>query len=128
VTIESVTVNGGGKALEFLGARLGLPGRPDDFNQMMPGYPPKAIPASYQTAATDAVLEPGARYMLIVGYRVKNDHVMDRRTGITVNYRTGNHLYQTTYPAGLVTCPPPLTDTQCSAAADRRYGHSGLPS
>lgn len=69
VTIDDVQVTGGEDTLEFLGARIGLPGRPDDFNQDMKGFPPRAVPAQFQVPATGALLDPGERYMLILGFR-----------------------------------------------------------
>jgi hypothetical protein len=73
--ITSVRSTGGDNALEYLGARIGLPGRPDDFNQNMKGFPPTAVPARFQVPARGAVLRPHEGYMLILGYRA------DKRDG-----------------------------------------------
>jgi hypothetical protein len=111
--ITSVSVQGGDKALKFLGARVGLPGRPDDFNQQMKGYPPKAVPARFQIPAEGAVLEPDKAYMLILGYQVV-DEVLDRRETVTVDYEVGTKRYRRVSQVSLVACPPPLTDTACA--------------
>jgi hypothetical protein len=122
VTVDSIDVSGGDKALRYLGARIGLPGRPDDFNQFMLGYPPKAVPAQFQRPAPGTHLQPGSRYMLIIGYRVTHD-VLDMRTRITVRYTTddGSH-FALEFPAQVVTCPSSLPEIECSQEADRRFG------
>jgi len=121
ITIESVDVNGGDEALEFLGARIGLPGRRNDFHQWMSGYPPKAVRASLQVPAEGAVLEPGDGYMLIIGYRVRA-HVLDLRTSLTVSYKTEDgDLYERDFPAQVLTCPPDLTEHECGAVAEDRW-------
>jgi hypothetical protein len=112
-TVRSVRVTGGEKALEYLGARIGLPGRPNDFHQRMRGFPPKAVPARFQIPADGAVLEPHKSYMLILGYRVI-DEVLARRTSVTVDYEVGGDRYRATYPISVVACPPPLTDNTCA--------------
>lgn len=112
-TITGVGVQGGDEALEFLGARVGLPGRPDDFNQLMSGYPPAAVPARFQVPAEGAVLRPHRSYMLILGYRVV-DEVMDRRTGVTLDYEVGGQRYRDVLQSRLAACPPPLTDHTCA--------------
>ncbi len=112
-TVRSVTVQGGGKALDFLGARVGLPGRPYDFQQQMKGFPPKAVPARLQVPAEGAVLEPGKSYMLILGYRVISD-VLDRRRSVTVEYEAAGERYRRVSQVSLVACPPPLTDVTCA--------------
>jgi len=122
ITLESVTVTGGDEALEYLGALVGMPGRPNDFAQFMHGFPPtEHVPMRYQQPAAGTRLEAGETYMLIVGYRVKT-HVIDLRRAITVNYTTddGTKLMRT-YPAGVVTCPPSDTP-DCMAAAEAKYG------
>ncbi len=111
-TVTTVTVQGGGEALEFLGARIGLPGRPYDFHQQMRG-PPKAVPARFQVPAEGAVLEPGKGYMLILGYRVIAE-VLDRRSSVTVEYQVGGTRYRERSEVELVACPPPLTDHTCA--------------
>jgi hypothetical protein len=113
VTITSVDVHGGDKALEFLGARIGLPGRPDDFNQNMKGFPPRAVPAKFQVSAVGTVLEPHESYMLILGYRVV-DEVMDRRRNVSVDYEVDGDRYHDVLQTRLVACPPPLTDHTCA--------------
>lgn len=125
-TIEAVSVQGGNEAMEFLGARLGLPGRPDDFNQFMKGYPPRAVPKRFQVPAVGAVLEPGKVYMLIVGYRVRA-HVLDLRTGIRVDYRVGRRRYTRHYQAGIAACPPPLTDDRCDRVSGWGLDDVGAP-
>ncbi len=113
-TVKSVRVTGGEQALEYLGARIGLPGRPNDFHQQMKGFPPKAVPARFQVPAEGAVLEPHESYMLILGYRVV-DEVLDRRTSVTVDYEVHGDRYRAVYPTSVVACPPPLTDNTCAA-------------
>jgi hypothetical protein len=115
-TIDAVTSHGGDNAMTFLGARLGLPGRPDDFNQLMPGFPPVAVPKRYQTDAVGARLEPGKGYMLILGYRVDDEDALDQRTSVTVDYTIGDTQFSADIPAGIYSCPPPLTDSNCDSA------------
>ena len=121
VTVESVHVHGGGQALDNVGAMIGLPGRPDDFNLNMKGFPPAAVPAKYRVPADGARLHPGDTYMLIVGYQVR-DQVMDRQTGVSIDYNAGGHEYVLDIRSGLVTCPPPLGGAACQHIAEQRYG------
>ncbi len=112
-TIESVTSLGGGDAWDFLGARVGLPGRPDDFNQNMRGFPPKAVPAKFQVDAAGTVLEPGKLYMLIMGYRVAAD-TLDWRDRIDIVYTVAGKRYRASLDRRVVSCPPPLTESECA--------------
>ena len=59
-----------------------------------------------------------AENMLILGYRVVANKV-DRREAIVVDYSVDGTAYRATFPARLVVCPPPLTDTRCS----EKYPH-----
>ncbi|WP_169834653.1 hypothetical protein [Nocardioides dokdonensis] len=112
-TVTDVTVQGGEEAVEFLGARLGLPGRPDDFNQRMEGYPPAAVPRRFQSPAEGATLLAGKSYMVILGFEV-HEPVIALREGITIEYTIGDVAYSKFLPARQVTCPPALTDTKCA--------------
>lgn len=110
--IEAVTPNGGDKSLEYLGARIGLPGRPDDFNQRMEGFPPTAVPAHLQVPAVGATLAPGETYMLILGYRVSQD-VHDVRDSVTIRYLVGSAEFSREIPAWLVACPSSKSEDDC---------------
>lgn len=116
-TLHDVQPVGGADTMQFLGARIGLPGRPDDFNQHMRGYPPRAVPARYQQDLDGTVLEPGKTYMLILGFKVIDPDAVGHRTGLTVSYESGGHSYQTTLPAGLVSCPPTISEKRCEHEA-----------
>jgi hypothetical protein len=116
-TLISAQPEGGNETLKFLGARVGLPGRPDDFNQIMPGFPPKAVPAKYQQPLGGTVMEPGKTYMLILGYRVIDADNLGHRTGIDIEYEVAGEKYLAKLPAGLVTCPQALSDKECATAA-----------
>lgn len=120
VTIESVNVEGGTDALETIGVSVGQPGRPDDFFVSMPGYPPSGVPPQFVVPGEGAVLEPGSSYQLIVGYRVR-DLVMDKQTAVIVSYSVDGDDYEVELPSGLVTCPPPLTDTECAKQAHATF-------
>ena len=117
VTLTSAQPEGGNETLEFLGARVGMPGRPDDFNQIMPGFPPKAVPAKYQQPLEGTVLEPGSTYMLILGYRVIDADNLGHRTGIDIEYEVDGEKYLAKLRAGLVTCPTAMSDKECARAA-----------
>jgi hypothetical protein len=122
ITIDSVEVVGGDDALKYLGARIGLPGRPDDFNQFMKGFPPKAVPAKYQEPASGARLEDSEIYMLIIGYR-ETVPVMDLRTKVVVSYRTDDGTeYSEDFKAQVLTCPPALSEPQCTQQEGERFG------
>lgn len=127
LTIESVVVKGGSRAIEYLGARIGLPGRPTGFNQFMDAFPPEAVPAALQLSAEGTRLEPDEGYMLILGYRVI-DLVMDLRDSVAVRYKTDNgERFERTYRAKIVTCPPTLAHGRdCYAAAEEKYGREAL--
>lgn len=119
-TIVSVTPDGADKALEFLGARLGMPGRRDDFNQRMPGYPPAAVARRFQVPAEGATLEPGAVYMLILGYRITAD-AYDVRDSVTVRYRVGAAEFERVIPAFLVACPTSRSEDDCLASVTSNW-------
>lgn len=112
LTIDRVSITGDTKPLTFLGARIGLPGRPNDFHQRMRGFPPKAVPARLQVPAEGATIEEGDTYMLILGFRVDEAKVSTRET-VEIDYSVGTTTYTATIPGRLVTCPSPVTDTQC---------------
>lgn len=115
VRIESVSMLGeDGGAPEFLGARLGLPGRPDDFNQRMEGFPPAAVPDRYQVEAEGAELTPGETYMLILGFRVTQDDHHYVREGFRIDYSAGEVDYTTAFDSRIVLCPRPMTEDRCS--------------
>lgn len=118
ITIDRVSITGDTDALTFLGARIGLPGRPDDFNQRMPGFPPQAVPSRFQIAAEGATLLAGETYMLILGFRVDGREVSVRQS-IEVDYTVGSSTYTASLPGRLVTCLSPIDDDQCS----EKYPH-----
>lgn len=101
-------------APEFLGARIGLPGRPDDFNQRMEGYPPSAVPARFQIDAEGAELKAGETYMLILGFQVSGDEP-SVRDGIRIDYTADDIQYTAVFESRVVVCPRPLTEAKCSA-------------
>ena len=113
--IDDVRSEGGADAVEFLGARLGLPGRKNDFHQSMTGYPPRAVPARLQAPAIGTALDSDETYMLILGYRVLAGEVA-RRTSITIDYTSGGRPYTVSFPAQLVICPAPVSDDECAEA------------
>jgi hypothetical protein len=127
VTIESVVVKGGSQAIDYLGARIGLPGRPTGFNQFMDAFPPDDVPAALQVPAEGTRLEAGEGYMLILGYRVV-ELVMDLRDSVTVRYKTDDgERFERKYQAKIVTCPPALAHGEdCYAAAEEKYGREAL--
>lgn len=112
--IDDVRVEGGEESARFLGARLGLPGRPDDFNKDMAAFPPRAVPTQDQAPAVGAEIVPGQTYMLILGYEITAD-VASNRESIIVDYTIKDTAYTDEFPARLAFCPPPLTDDACSA-------------
>jgi hypothetical protein len=113
VTITSVTVVGGGRALSNEGALIGLPGRPWDFNEWMKGFPPPALPPEFREPAVGAELQPGSDYMLVIGYEVRR-HVADRQTAVVIDYTSDGHNYRLVVDAGIVMCPPSFTRNQCT--------------
>lgn len=114
VRIESVSMLGEQEgAPEFLGARIGLPGRPDDFNQRMEGFPPAAVPNRYQVTAEGAVLTPGETYMLILGFRVSQGAHPYVREGFRIDYSAGDVDYTTVFDSRIVLCPRPMTEDRC---------------
>jgi len=103
--VDSVSILGEDEgAPAFLGARIRLPGRPDDFSQRMEDFPPAAVPARYQVAAEGAELVPGETYMLILGFEVDGDtpHV---REGFRIDYTAGDVAYTTVFDSRIVLCP-----------------------
>jgi hypothetical protein len=113
VTITSVTVVGGERALSNVGALIGLPGRPWDFDQRMKGFPPEALPPEFRESAVGAELQPGSDYMLVIGYEVRR-HVADRQTAVVIDYTSGGDDYRLVVDAGIVMCPPPARGNQCT--------------
>jgi hypothetical protein len=113
VTVEAVRSVGGETALKNLGARIGLPGRKYDFQQLMTGFPPNAIPASLQVDANGATLMPGDSYQLIMGYRLVDMNVQAKRTAIEIDYRIGDDLYTSTILARLNVCPAARSEEEC---------------
>jgi hypothetical protein len=112
VTITSVEVVGGRRALSNVGAMIGLPGRPWGFYEYMKGFPPPALPPRFRVPAVGAELQPGSDYMLVIGYEVRQ-HVADRQTAVLVDYTSGGEDYRLTVDAGIVMCPPPATSRWC---------------
>lgn len=112
IHIDSIQPKGGSEVLSFLGARIGLPGRPDDFNQLMPEYPPTAVPSNFQVLAEGAVLQPGELYMIILGYEITKD-AYAVRTSVVVKYHAGVHRYELEIPAVLVACPHERDEEDC---------------
>ena len=112
VTITSVTVVGGDRALTNLGAMIGLPGRRFDFWEYMKGFPPPALPPPVREPAVGAELRPGIDYMLVIGYEVRR-HVADRQTAVVIGYTADGKDYQHVIDAGIVMCPPAVPDPSC---------------
>jgi hypothetical protein len=119
VTITAVTVIGGDRALSNVGALIGLPGRRWDFAERMNGFPPPSLRPEFRVPAVGAVLEPGADYMLVIGYEVQR-HVADRQTAIAVDYTAAGEDYRLMVSAGIEMCPPPTTSYRCLLPAGNR--------